>query len=107
MQGYVELSKENGYKLIKDCLHSMDNYDYQYKSYTVKMWFGLKTKEVKECTNTPHWYSSQQALKRKLNSLKDMLDKGDPVHLSLLCYEEIIKLSVGDRRANAVYILNY
>jgi len=35
------------------------------------------------------------------------VNKGDPVHLSLTCYSELIKLSEGDRRSNAVFILNY
>ena len=36
-----------------------------------------------------------------------MLNKPDPVHLSLDCYEHLLKLSEGDRRANPVFILNY
>lgn len=107
MKGYVELSQDNGLKLCVACLNVIDNYDYKYETRIVSSWFGLVKKEVRHCTNTPHWYGFQKALKRELNSLMSMLKREDPIHLSLECYSELVKLSKGDKRANAVFILNY
>ena len=107
MKGYVELSQDNGLNLCIACLNAMDRYEYKYETHTVTRWFGLVKKEKKHCINTPHWYGYGDALKRKFNTLLKMLDKPDPVHLSLDCYSEMIKLSEGDRRANPIFILNY
>lgn len=107
MKGYVELSQDTGLTLCVACLNAMDRYEYKYETHIVIRWFGLVKKEKKHCINTPHWYSYQSALKSKLHSLMNMLNKGDPVHLSLTCYSELIKLSEGDRRSNAVFILQY
>lgn len=107
MRGYVELSKEGGISLCKQCLKAMKEYPYEYEDIEKSVWFGLKTKKYKLCKNTPHWYGYEKALESKLNSLLDVLDRDDPVHLSLDCYEELIKLSKGDERASAVVILNY
>ena len=107
MKGYVELSQENGTQLCKQCINAMLEYPYEYEDVVEPVWFGLKTREYKLCKNTPHWYSYKSALDSKLISLMKMLDRGDPVHLSLDCYSELIKLSKGDKRANAVFILNY
>ena len=107
MKGYVELSQENGLKLCIDCLNAMCHYEYKYETHTVSRWFGLVKREVKHCTNTPHWYSYQSALNSKLHSLMNMLKRDDSVHISLTCYSELIKLSKGDKRANAIFILNH
>lgn len=107
MKGYVELSQENGTVLCIKCLKAMSDYKYEYEEVNKSSWFGLKTQKYRNCTNTPHWYSYQSALASKLHSLMNMLKRGDPVHLSLTCYSELIKLSEGDRRSNAVFILNY
>ena len=107
MKGYVELSQKNGTSLCIKCLKAMRDYKYEYEVVSKVSWFGLKTQKYRRCINTPHWYSCQSALKSKLHSLMNMLNKGDPVHLSLTCYSELIKLSEGDRRSNAVFILNY
>ena len=107
MKGYVELSQEKGTALCIKCLKAMSNYKYEYEEVNKSSWFGLKTQKYRSCINTPHWYSYQSALTSKLHSLMNMLNKGDPVHLSLTCYSELIKLSEGDRRSNAVFILNY
>ena len=105
MKGYVELSQENGTSPCIKCLKAMSNYKYEYEEVNEISWFGLKTQKYR--INTPHWYSYQSALTSKLHSLLNMLKRGDPVHLSLTCYSELIKLSEGDRRSNAVFILNY
>lgn len=107
MKGYVELSQENGTTLCIKCLKAMSDYKYEFEDVTKKHWLGFKSKTYSLCTNTPHWYSYQSALTSKLHSLMNMLKRGDPVHLSLTCYSELIKLSEGDRRSNAVFILNY
>lgn len=107
MKGCVELSQEKGTALCIKCLKAMSDYKYEYEEVNKVSWFGLKTQKYRSCTNTPHWYSYQSALKSKLHSLMKMLDRGDPVHLSLTCYAELIKLSKGDKRANAIFILQY
>lgn len=107
MKGYVELSQDNGLKLCIACLNAIDSYDYKYETHTVTHWFGLVKKEKKHCINTPHWYGYETALKREINSLMNMLKQEDLVHLSLECYNELVKLSKGDKRTNAVLILNY
>ena len=107
MKGYVELSQENGTALCIKCLKAMSDYKYEYEEVNKSSWFGLKTQKYRSCTNTPHWHSYKSALDSKLISLMKMLDRGDPVHLSLDCYAELIKLSKGDKRANAIFILQY
>lgn len=107
MKGYVELSQENGTTLCIKCLKAMNDYEYEFEDVTKKQWLGFKSKTYSLCTNTPHWYEYVEPLKSKLHSLMNMLKRGDPVHLSLTCYSELIKLSEGDRRSNAVFILNY
>lgn len=107
MKGYVKLSQDKGLKLCITCLNAIDKYEYKYETYTVSSWFGLVKKEKKHCINTPHWYGYETALKREINSLMNMLNREDPVHLSLECYSELVKLSKGDKRANAAFILNY
>lgn len=107
MKGYVELSQENGTVLCMKCLKALNEYEYEFEVGTKKHWLGFKSKTYSLCTNTPHWYGYVEPLNNKLNSLIDMLKRGDPVHLSLTCYSELIKLSEGDKRANAVFILNY
>lgn len=107
MKGYIELSKENGTALCKQCINAMLEYPYEYEGIIETVWFGLKKNEYKLCKNMPHWYSYKSALDSKLISLMKMLIRGDPVYISLTCYAELIKLSEGDKRANAVFILNY
>lgn len=107
MKGYVELSRDNGRELIIKCILAIDEHDWKYEEVIKSSWFGLKKRKVRVCQNTPHRYGYEDALKRKFNILLKMLDKPDPVHLSLDCYSEIIKLSDGDRRANPIFILNY
>lgn len=107
MKGYVEISRDSGKELIYNCLNSIDNYAWQYEEVIKSSWFGLKKRKVRVCQNTPHWYGYEDALKREFNTLLKMLDKPDPVHLSLDCYSEMIKLSDGDRKANPIFILNY
>lgn len=107
MKGYVELSKENGLELISRCLQQIETYKPKKETKTKFSWLKMKKVTVTWLVDIPHWYSYTQALKAKLNSLKVMLNKPDPVHLSLDCYGHLIKLSEGDRRANPVFILNY
>ena len=107
MKGYVEISQDKGLKLCIACLNAMDRYEYKYETHTVTRWFGLVKKEKKHCINTPHWYGYETALKREINFLMDMLKREDTVHISLECYSELIKLSKGDKGANAVFILNW
>lgn len=64
-------------------------------------------KEVRICTNTPSWYGYEESITNKLENLIKMLTRGDLIHLSLDCYDELLKLSEGDRRANPIFILNY
>src|SRR5574343_1726963 len=105
MKGYVELSKENGTALCNQCLKAMNEYEYKYETVTKSVCFGLQEKTYRSCINTPHWYGYEKSITSKLQSLMSMLDRGDPVHLSLDCYNELIKLSEGDRRANSIFIL--
>ena len=107
MKGYTELSKENGLDLISRCLHQMDTYKPKKETKTKFSLLKMKKVTLTWLVDVPHWYGYKQALKTKLNSLKVMLNKPDPIHLSLDCYEHLLKLSEGDRRANPVFILNY
>lgn len=107
MKGYVELSKENGLDLISKCLQVMESFVPEQRSETKFSLLKMKNVTTKYSTNIPHWFGYEKALKCKFDSLKDMLNKPDPVHLSLDCYKEIILLSKGDRRANPIFILSY
>jgi len=107
MKGYVELSQDKGLKLCITCLNAIDRYEYKYETRITSSWFGLVKKEQKHCINTPHWYGYETALKREINFLMDLLKREDIVDLSLECYSELVKLSKGDKRANALFILNY
>ena len=107
MLGYVELSVENGVALCDKCLKVIKNYKYEYETKIEYSWFGLCKKEVRICTSTPSWYWYEKAITNKLENPIKMLTRGDSIHLSLDCYNELLKLSEGDRRANPIFILNY
>ena len=107
MLGYVELSFDNGVALCNKCLEVIKNYKYKYETKIESLWFGLYKRESRICTNTPSWCGYENAITDKLENLIKMLTRGDPIHLSLNCYDELLKLSEGDRRANPIFILNY
>ena len=107
MLGYVELSFENGVELCNKCLKVIKNYKYKYETKIESSWFGLRNKEVHICTNTTSWYGYEDDITDKLENLIKMMTRGGLIHLSLDCYNELLKLSEGDRRANPIFILKY
>ena len=107
MKNGVQLSPANGMDLINQCRRVLTEVK-PLKTATISRFrfTKLKYEEVTVC-DYPHWYEYIAALLRYLDSLEKMLSRPDPIFISLLCYENLIKLSEGDRRANAVFILNY
>ena len=107
MKGYVALTNEHGVTLINKCLGVLTGFQ-PVKEYTTR-WSWRRWEEVTHVrlVNVPHWYGFEKVLTTKLQTLLKMLNRPDTILLSLICYEELIKLSEGDRRANPVLILNH
>lgn len=107
MKGYVELSRENGLRLIRECFETMARYTPEYENIESGkfLWFGKKVERFEK--DRPHWRCYQSPISRKLVYLSKMLYRGDTVNLSLTCYNELIKLARNDKDTNPVFILNY
>lgn len=107
MKGYVELSYNNGMRIIKSCRTFMSK-PIVYEIKTYQKFSLIKFKWVDcEYKVVPYWYGDKKQLFDYLGNLEEMLNLGDKVNMSLLCYENLIKLSNGDKDTNSTYILNY
>lgn len=108
MEGFVTLSQENGNDLVSRCLHQLTTYKPITVTTTRVKFFTRKRYDVKMLSNdTPNWWYYREVLTTYLNDLQAMLDRKDDIQLSLTCYNELIKLSKGDKRVNEIFILNY
>lgn len=104
----VLLSQANGMELITQCREVLDTRVIKLQGYVQEFsWLklGYVKKEVYE--PAPHWWMHKDSLNRYFDRLEEMLNRPDQIFISLLSYEHIIRLSKGDDRANAVFILNY
>lgn len=107
MKGYVELSRENGLRLIKECTETINSYVPEYEDIERSKFLGFGKKVEKFEKDRPYWKCYESPILRMLDALRNMLYRGDTVNLSLTCYNELIKLARNDKDANPVFILNY
>lgn len=106
IKGYVELSKENGMKLIEECrntLNTIEPHTRIVREFSLKK---MKFINVKH-HSYPFFYQYKSDLFSFLQSLESMLSRPDRVNLSLLSYENLIKLSKGDYHTNPIFIFDY
>lgn len=102
----VQLSKDNGLDLISRCLHIIETT--RTKRIQVVKFSILKMKHVTEIHHeAPFWHQYKTQLISHLHMLKQMLERPDPIFISLLAYEHLIKLSKGSEEANPIFIMNY
>ena len=103
MKGYVTLT-DNDIDLFSKTIEVIDNFtpeyvtDYEYK------WF--RKVGYKVCKHVPLWYGARNHIKEELENLMSLLWQGKDVKLWLDSYNEIIKLSKGDKNAQPNVILN-
>lgn len=103
----VKLSIENGTDLVSRCKHVIETTKPEKVESVRKFSFSsFKYIEVKHFSY-PFWWQYKESLLKYFVVLMKMLNRGDPVFISLLAYENLIKLSEGDRSANPIYIMNY
>ena len=103
MKGWVTLTDDD-IDLFSKAIEVIDNLtpgyvtDYEYR------WF--RKVEYKVCKHSPLWYSDRNHIKSELENLMSLLWQGKDVKLWLDSYNEIIKLSKGDKNAQPNIILN-
>lgn len=103
----VQLSKENGTDIISRCRHVIDTTKLrekvEYKEFSL-----LKLKWItKYYLKTPQWWAYRKSILHHLDCLELMLDRPDPIYISLLSYEHLLRLANNDWQANPVFITNY
>ena len=103
MNGYVRLTN-NDIDLFSKAVEVIDNFTPEYVTYYKYRW--LMKVEYKVWKNTPPWYSARHSIKNELESLMCLLWQGKDIKLWLDSYNEIIKLSNGDIKAQPNIILN-
>lgn len=75
-----------------------------YKWSWKKCWF---IKEVKESPLLNFLYQDRKAVIRFLTNLLGCIKQNGSVSLSLLSYNEMVKLSKGDIEINSIWLINY
>lgn len=102
----VQLSKDNGLDLISRCFHVIETT--QLKKVKVTKFSIFRMRRVTEVNFiAPFWYRYKADLLAYFEVLKQMLERPDPIFISLLAYEHLIKLSKGSEEANPIFIMNY
>ena len=103
MKGYVTLT-DGDIDLFSKVIEVIDNFTPEYVTDYEYRWF--RKVEYKVWKHSPLWYSARYHIKNELENLMSLLWKGKDVKLWLDSYNEIIKLSKGDKNAQPNIILN-
>ena len=103
MKGWVTLT-DSDIDLFSKASEVIENFtpeyvtDYEYRRF--------KKVKYQVRVNTPLWYSARNHIREELENLMSLLWQGKDVKLWLDSYNEIIKLSKGDKNAQPNIILN-
>ena len=103
MKGCVTLTNDD-IDLFSKAVEVIDNLTPEYVTDYEYGWF--RKVEYKVWKDVPFWYSARYHIKEELESLMCLLWQGKDVKLWLDSYNEIIKLSNGDIKAQPNIILN-
>ena len=103
MKGWVILT-EDDIDLFSKAVEVIDNFTHEYVTDYEYRWF--RKVEYKVCKHSPLWYSARNHIKSELENLMSLLWQVKDVKLWLDSYNEIIKLSKGDKNAQPNIILN-
>ena len=104
----VQLSKENGLCLINSCRQVLETFRLK-RTGSERKFRILKMRyiDIDIFEVAPHWYEYRRSLHHHLDMLEKMLNRPDPIYISLHQYRNLIMLSECDYRANPIFILNY
>ena len=103
MKGWVTLT-DSDIDLFSKAIDVIDNFTPEYVTDYKYRW--LRKVEYKVWENVPLWYGARNHIKEELENLMSLLWQGKDVKLWLDSYNEIIKLSNGDIKAQPNLILN-
>ena len=103
MKGYITLTDDD-IDLFSKAVEVIDNFTPEYVTEYEYRWF--KKVEYKAWKHTPLRYSARNYIKSELENLMSLLWQGKDVKLRLDSYNEIVKLSKGDKNAQPNVILN-
>ena len=106
MKGYVKLDIKNGIEIIDKCIQFI-NTPPTIKKHTYQYFDFKKFKKVDKVIEVyPSWYSNRVGLECCLSTLKELLLLPSPIYLSLIVYNQIVKLSKGEDEVHPWVIIN-